>query len=89
MSVLETLVAPWGTWTDKSHGHSARAVRWLTAVQFIIRYTMPEQTIHVPHPLYNPVAQGNWPHSLANLPTTLYLNIESIDANIDGSEFYI
>ena len=41
------------------------------------------------NPLYNPVAQGNWPHSLANLPTTLYLNIESIDANIDGSEFYI
>ena len=63
---LETLVAFWGTWTDKSHGHSTM---WLTAQQFIIRYRMPEQTVHVLHPVYNPVAQGNRPHSLARLPT--------------------
>ena len=50
------------------------AVRWLTAQQFIIRYRMPEQTVHIPHPLYNPEAQGNWHHSL--------------DTDIDGSEFY-
>ena len=62
---LVTQVAPWGAWTVKSHGHSPRAVRWLTAQQFNIRNRIPERTVHVPHPLYNPVAQGNWPHSLA------------------------
>ena len=71
---LETLVAFWSTWTDKSHGHSTRVVRWLNAQQFIIRYRMPGQTVHVPHPLHNPMAQGNWPHLLARLLTILYLN---------------
>ena len=50
---------------------------------------MPEQTVHLPHPLYNPVAQGNWPHSLARLLVILYLNIDGFDEGGDGSAFHI
>ena len=82
MSVLVNQVAPSGARTEKSHGHSPRVVRWLTAQQFNIQDRMPEQTVHVPHPLYNPVAQGNWPHSLT------YSLSHLLDADTDGSEFY-
>ena len=59
------------------------AVRWLSAQQFVTLQGMPEQSAYLDS-LYNPVPQGNWPHSLTTY-SALILKIATYVETDPGS----